>query len=1613
MKKLLSLLKKDAILVRRNKIWTMFEVIIPVVILLLPLFILEEKYLLTYKDQQEEKKSLKALTGLINEVELVEVVPDIDVAVDGCQVPPDLDLRIYEKYVGNHTRPDRKRFSKIVKNQARQCKPIGGVFVTSEGVDMIVPATSNKINDLKKPIVSTPERNTASFYASYIPYLYKAMSIKFRKDAEAMGFTPLSDRDRIKTIYIYSENEHSISFFGFMSVLIGLSITLPVINTPYLNSIGLSRTLFYAEHLIFATVKSVILILLVIVGYCILLTVISVSVLFNKCEFQRFNAFWLVFGVFVYIVASVSFAMFISAFFSKPRRAVEAMALIWILSIYFATFYYRPKGWKTIPYSLNLNQALSSYIKAIEPHFVKEDGMSFSDGFTSGRDDQYSCIVYLLIMVFDAVLFSVGSVFASKLVDKTSDYVVKMFWKRMRNVDQTEKTTSTAETSDAEGILLGEEVVNGRKNAVSDIELNALIKIYANGETAVNGLSMRAVRGQVSVLLGHNGCGKSTTFGMITGILQPTSGTITIEGVDAVENRKITRESVGYCPQYNPLYEKLTVMEHLRLVNTLKGKSSEGFQEDADNLLSQISMEDKKNVIAKNLSGGMKRKLSVCMAMIGGSRVVLLDEPTAGMDPGARLDVQKILNKVKDERTILLTTHYMDEAEKLGDWVFVMSHGKMAASGSLPFLKKKYGDGYVMTLVLDSDDNVEDSMPVVERLSTAFVNDAKIKDQRGQMIEISLPETQKDKFLSLFKAIEAIIDKQYDSEDLRYLSSDLTEQVKKMKIVAMGISVSSLEQVFIKIEKECDRVLYGIDDEEKRAKAEKNFNSLAEAKKEPPIEGSSLISLQLKTILYKRCIHLLRNPSQLIMQFLIPCFLLYLIFEKTAINPPADPTALISNFNLSGFPPSKVILQFEKAPDSRVTDYLKQFHQLEVHEVSIKKKVASLVKNQTITDKKIGLIISVFERRTIIHYHERTSSCLPIALNLLANLKYIRINSTTPVGNNTLYVEFVPMKAAQLTAVLTIGSSVKLYLLATLLSLVIIPAVLFLIEEKTTRFQHQQMLTGISPIVFWTGSIIWDHLLYLIVGVYMCILFFVFGTFSDYHHLIYLSLFLYFFAMVSVVYLVSVFIKTPSTGSTFLVFLRILTFVVGFGFYAYFLVLSKDSLLYIRKWYLFGLLDPGLVLMYALTKIDMCQARLRFAYYTARNFIFGFDSIYEFPAIWVDVSYLILLSVLFFWFFVAFRSRVFKRLLTGFKNAEPREKKRYTVVDEASTTKGESSQLVNLTGSAPSAPSVPATATSSESSAAQNGKPVVVAEQLVKDFGKLRAVNGLTVTVRERECFGLLGQNGAGKTTSFDMLTGLSIPSGGTATIAGEKITNRIQIGYCPQFDTLLGQFSGRQCLRIIAQLQGYSNCEEVIEMVLTCIGMTEHADKKIQHCSGGQKRKISVGIALMSRSPCVMLDEPTAGIDPRARREIWDILHNMREKGNSSIVLTSHSMDECEALCTRIGILREGDMIAVGSSQELKSKFGNFYLMTMVLQNLEQFKPVIEAVAEKWPDALLKTEPTQANLNIVFQIPKGKGSKWSETFKQCEELATLLEMEDFMLSQATLEDAFIRLNSV
>ncbi|CAI2343298.1 unnamed protein product [Caenorhabditis sp. 36 PRJEB53466] len=1590
MKKLLSLLKKDAILVRRNKIWTALELLAPLFLLVIPVFFIPEQLLMGYKHQQESNKALRSFTGTVMDVDLPDKAPEIELHSGNCKTPPEITVTLYSKYPKNYTRPDRTKYIGRVKAAAKICKPIGGVFTTPEGVDMIVPATYSNIGNLKLK-VDKPSTYSGSIFDDYAPIMYKATNKKFYAESAASNYTPGKDLDKLRKVFIFDDQEMD-SIFPQLAMFIGLCVTLPVISTtrtmvvekdsvqPYLHSIGLSRTLFYAEHFIFSTLKGTLL--------------ISVGTVLHCIFFPHYNAFWLLVGVIVYIAAAISFAMLVSTLFTKPRRGVEGILLFWGVLSFLPLIIDVPEDWRTIPASLNINYALKFYFLAIEPHFAKDDGMSFMDGFSSGREGYYSCVVYLGIMLFDGLLMGFGSVFVSRFVDKTSKCVVNAFWKQMKRTESPPKTHSSSEI-DFDGILLGEENVEGRKDATSDIQVDNLVKIYSNGETAVNGLSLRAVRGQVSVLLGHNGCGKSTTFGMITGIHEPTSGSIFIEGVDAVSNRKEARQSIGYCPQYNPLYERLTVKEHLKLVNTLKGADPANFEEDAENLMHEIELSDKRDELAKNLSGGMKRKLCVCMAMIGGSRVVLLDEPTAGMDPGARLDVQKMLDKVKSERTILLTTHYMDEAEKLGDWVFVMSHGKMAASGSLHYLKKKYGDGYLMTLVLDPQENAEEVVPILQQVCSNYVGNSVMKDQRGQMVEFSLPDASKQQFLLLFQALETIIAKQFASDKLESLPAEVLQQVKNLKIVAMGLSVSSLEQVFIKIEKECDRVLTGADDAERRATAERNFEALVKAKLEPQREGFSLYLLQLRTFLYKRWIHLRRNPDQTIMQIFVPLLAIYFITTRLFVRR-FDSSIVSMNYNLSLLPTSKAILQFEGSVDSRIEDYLSQFKQLEISHAPITMNVSSLVKNQTMKAKKIGLVVSFFLNRTVLYYHESTPNALAVALNLLSNLKFLRINSNHSVGTFGLHADFIPIEGNLEIGFHSFKYGFLLNGLVMMISCSVLPAIAFLIEERVSKFQHQQLLTGVSPFVFWSSSILFDFIIYASLCTYVITFSIINEVLTDYIYLIIATMICYFFAYEALIYFLSVFIRSPAVGSTVLGFHRSVFFAAGA--ISFLIVVMKplsDQLATVRKLYFLGLLDPGLIYMFALLKIYFSQSGSWKNFASARKFMFRFESIFQFQAIWIDLIFLILFSVLFFWFFVAFRSKIARRIVTGCGNAKPRPKKRYAFLEGFSSTNGETTTMVT-----------------SSLDSSQAGSSVVVVEKLVKDFRRIRAVNGLSMSVKQRECFGLLGQNGAGKTTTFDMLTGLTLPSGGSATVSGENITNKPQIGYCPQFDAMMGQYSGRQCLRIMTRLQGYENSDEVVEMVLNCIGMTEHAEKLIKHCSGGQKRKLSVGIALISRSQCVMLDEPTAGIDPRARREIWDILHCMREKANCSIVLTSHSMEECEALCTRIGVLRGGEMIALGTSQELKSKFGSFYLMTLVLSTLESSEGVKAAVIQKWKDAILKTEPTRASLQMVYQLPKHSDDKWSETFMQVDELAAQLEIEDYMLTQATLEDAFLRLNA-
>jgi len=176
---------------------------------------------------------------------------------------------------------------------------------------------------------------------------------------------------------------------------------------------------------------------------------------------------------------------------------------------------------------------------------------------------------------------------------------------------------------------------------------------------------------------------------------------------------KSVRQVMGVCPQHDILFELLTTEEHLSIFYDLKGADPKLKKAEIEKLMKDVGILDKRHALASSLSGGNKRKLSVAIALCGNSKFVLLDEPTSGMDLSARRQLWNMLKEYKKDRIILLTTHYMDEADILGDRIAIMTSGKVTALGSSIFLKSTFGVGYNLTVVKANSDKNTSIMPYV------------------------------------------------------------------------------------------------------------------------------------------------------------------------------------------------------------------------------------------------------------------------------------------------------------------------------------------------------------------------------------------------------------------------------------------------------------------------------------------------------------------------------------------------------------------------------------------------------------------------------------------------------------------------------------------------------------------------------------------------------------------------------------------------------------------------------------------------------------------------------------------------------------------------------------
>lgn len=219
------------------------------------------------------------------------------------------------------------------------------------------------------------------------------------------------------------------------------------------------------------------------------------------------------------------------------------------------------------------------------------------------------------------------------------------------------------------------------------IETKKLTKKY-NDKTAVNSLNLTVNKGELYALLGVNGAGKSTTIKMLSCLVPPTSGDALLLGNSIISDSAKVKQLINVSPQETAVAEKLSVRENLELIARIYGADRKSAKRKADEMIEKFDMQETRNSRAKTLSGGWQRRLSIAMALISEPEILFLDEPTLGLDVLARRELWNVIEKLKGRITIILTTHYLEEAESLSDRIGIMAKGELKAEDTAENLKR-------------------------------------------------------------------------------------------------------------------------------------------------------------------------------------------------------------------------------------------------------------------------------------------------------------------------------------------------------------------------------------------------------------------------------------------------------------------------------------------------------------------------------------------------------------------------------------------------------------------------------------------------------------------------------------------------------------------------------------------------------------------------------------------------------------------------------------------------------------------------------------------------------------------------------------------------------------
>jgi ABC-2 type transport system ATP-binding protein len=297
---------------------------------------------------------------------------------------------------------------------------------------------------------------------------------------------------------------------------------------------------------------------------------------------------------------------------------------------------------------------------------------------------------------------------------------------------------------------------------------------------------------------------------------------------------------------------------------------------------------------------------------------------------------------------------------------------------------------------------------------------------------------------------------------------------------------------------------------------------------------------------------------------------------------------------------------------------------------------------------------------------------------------------------------------------------------------------------------------------------------------------------------------------------------------------------------------------------------------------------------------------------------------------------------------------------------------------------------------------------LTKSFGKTNALNGINLQIRKGSVFGLLGPNGAGKTTTIRILATLLKPTGGTATVLGHDVVReaaavREKVSLTGQFASVDEDLTGHENLVLVGRLLGLSwaDARKRADQLLDAFGLTDSTAKQVRNYSGGMRRRIDIAASLVAVPEILFLDEPTTGLDPRGRNEVWDLVRRIAA-GGTTVLLTTQYLDEADRLAERLAVIDHGKVIAEGTSRDLKASVGANALH-MRLENAEQ-RPVAEALIKR----VLGYDALPATDALIVAARLDKPAQASAVLTALNE--SQVEVAEFSIGTPSLDEVFLAL---